>query len=220
MTRPVFCFLDETGTLKVDASRAHHFALGAILHPWPDELIIKLHEKFEGLCSVLNKEPTRLEFKFKEVTKNSLPLYLDCLNLLVQDNDWRFFSVVIDLEDKKFIAPKTYLEIWECYLRWIKYLLQKNIKITEKATLISDYFKKPKAKVHSVATLPAVVPQLWDVLQIESQGVLLVQMADVLLGGSLYKGIDVIKIKLSDEVKNLQKVVGKARFNIWDVKWK
>ena len=93
MFKPSFCFLDESGTLKTDHPEMRYFAVGAILHPWPDELIIQLHEVFEGLSGLLQKDPTRLEFKFKEVTKRSLPFYKKCLSLLSIDRDWRFFSI-------------------------------------------------------------------------------------------------------------------------------
>ncbi len=220
MIKPCFCFLDESGTLKADHPEIRYFAVGAILHPFPDELIEELHEVFVGLSSLLRKDPSRLEFKFNEVTKRSLPFYKKCLTLLSKDSNWRFFSVVIDLDDKSFNPPRDHLEAWECYLRWTKHLLQKNIKAEEKTTVIADYLKKPKANVHSFATLPAVVPQLWDVLQIESQGVLLVQMADVLLGGSLYKGQDIVKRDLANEVNKLRQKVGRNRFNEWRVKWR
>lgn len=220
MIKPTFCFLDESGTLNVNHPNIRYFAVGAILHSYPDDLIDQLHDVFVNLSNVLRKDPSRIEFKFNKVTKMSLPLYKDCLKLLKQDEHWRFFSLIIDLDDNKFNPPKDYLEAWECYLRWIKHLLQKNIKSNEKTTLIADYLKKPKAKVHSLATLPSVVPQLWDVLQVESQGVLLVQMADVLLGGSLYKGTDKVKKELSQEVNNLKDNVGKNRFNEWRVKWR
>lgn len=218
--KPAFCFLDESGTLNVNHSSIRHFAVGAILHPWPDELIDQLHDVFVDLSNVLRKDPSRLEFKFNEITRTSLPLYQRCLKLLNQDRYWRFFSIVINLDDKKFHPPKDYLEAWECYLQWIKYLLQRNINADEKTTLIADYLKKPRAKVHSIATLPAVVPQLWDVLQVESQGVLLVQMADVLLGGSLYQGRDVVKMQLAKEVLKIKQNLGKTRFNEWRVKWR
>ncbi len=220
MLKPAFCFLDESGTLNVNHPEIRHFAVGAVLHPWPDELIEQLHDVFVDLSNVLRKDPSRLEFKFNEITKTSLPLYKRCLNLLLQDQYWRFFCVIINLDDKKFDPPKDHLEAWECYLRWIKYLLQKNIKADEKTTLIADYLKRPKAKVHSIATLPAVVPQLWDVLQVESQGVLLVQMADVLLGGSLYKGKDIVKQELAQEVLKVKRKLGRFRFNEWRVKWR
>lgn len=221
MIKPTFCFLDESGTLNITNVKVRHFAVGAIIHSYPDELISKLHVQFEGLCNELKKEPSRLEFKFSEVTKKSLPYYIKCLDLLEQDSEWRFCSFLVDLDDGKFIAPTDYLEAWECYLRYIKMMLQKNLKSEEKTTLIADYLRQPKkAPSHSIATLPAIVPQLWDILQVESQGVLLVQLADVLLGGSLYKGKDVVKIPLADRVKKLKSKVGARRFNEWRVKWK
>lgn len=206
MTKPTFCFLDESGTLNVNHPTIRYFAVGAIIHSYPDELIIKLHNEFESLSSTLKKDPTRLEFKFTLVTPNSLKHYLNCLKILEQDDNWRFCSFVVNLDDANFRAPRDYLEVWECYLRYTKLLLQKNLLAEEKTTLIADYLKQPKkAPSHSLATLPAIVPQLWDVLQVESQGVLLVQMADILLGGSLYNGNDKVKIQLSSEIKKLRK---------------
>jgi len=220
MIKPTFCFLDESGTLNVKSHNIRHFAVGAIIHSNPDDLIIELHNQFEALCSKLKKDPTRLEFKFSAVTQKSLPFYENCLKILTRDKNWRFCSFVVNLDDSNFNPPKDYLEAWECYLRYTKLLLQKNLYPEEKTTLIADYLRKPKkAPVHSLSTLPSVVPQLWDVLQVESQGVLLVQMVDVLLGGSLYKGKDKIKLKLVKEVDELKKIKGK-NFNEWKVKWK
>ena len=161
-----------------------------------------------------------MEFKFTSVTPNSLPYYLKCLKELEDDKYWRFCSLMIDLDDKKFNPPKDYLEAWECYLRYIKLMLKRNITADETTTLIADYLRQPKkAPSHSIATLPAIIPQLWDVLQVESQGVLLVQMADVLLGGSFYRGADKVKMKLSEEIKKLRTKTGRSRFNEWKVKW-
>lgn len=123
--------------------------------------------------------------------------------MLRDDQGWRFCSFIVDLDDDKFTPPRDYLEAWEYYLRYIKLLLQKNLQAEEKTTLIADYLRQPrKAPTHSLATLPSVVPQLWDVLQVESQGLFLVQMADVLLGGSLYQGVDQVKISLMKEVQD------------------
>ena len=219
MIKPTFCFLDESGTLNVNHPEIRYFAVGAVIHSYPDDLIRKLHKEFEGLCATLKKDPTRLEFKFTTVTSNSLPHYKNCLKILLQDKGWRFCSFVVNLDDNNFQPPKDYLEVWECYLRYTKLLLQKNLYPEEKTTLIADYVKQPvKAPVHSLATLPAVVPQLWDVLQVESQGVLLVQMADVLLGGSLYKGQNKVKLELAKEIQKIRPLLGR-RFNEWRVKW-
>lgn len=216
---PTFCFMDESGTLNVNHESIRYFAVGAIIHSYPDDLVARLHREFEGLCGALQKEPTRLEFKFTFLTEKSLPYYLNCIDILSEDTGWRFCSLVINLDDEKFIAPSHAQGVWEHYLRYTKLMFQKNLYSQERAVLLADYLRKPKGNVHSLATLPAVVSQLVDTLQVHSQGVILVQMADILLGASLYKGKDVIKTQFVQKYNELfQK--NKQRFNIWKMKWK
>lgn len=211
----VFCFLDESGVLH-SKSNSSHWGLGLIIHPRPDEIIEKLHSHFEALCSVLNKDPSRLEFHFENITEKSLPLYLKCIDSLMEDKQWRFACFYIDLvEQSNFNRPTDKLEIWKCYLRWVKILLQKKLTANENGILIADYYNRPSGITHSFATLPSVVSQLRDVLQVESQGVLLVQMADVLLGGTLYKGSDIYKKPLADKIKYMRNNLENQRFNVW-----
>lgn len=218
-----FAFLDETGNLSTKHPD-RYFAVGAIFHPWPDETIIELHKVFSGLSGALKKDPSRLEFKFNEVTKSSLHFYKSALGVLANDPDWRFCSIVIDKKDPKFVVPPDKLSQWECYLRWVKHLLTKNIRDHERAVLLADFLRRPNGVVHSFATLHKIVPNLVDELQVESQGVLLVQLADVLLGSSLYNGTDVVKKELSDEANNLLETLRKnpsgKRYNRWDPIWK
>lgn len=213
-TIKTFGFLDESGNLSLQ-HKDKYFAVGAIFHPWPDELIIKLHKVFEGFSAKMKKDPTRLEFKFNEVTTNSLPYYLQALNELSADKDWRYCSLIVNKDDPKFQIPQDKLQQWECYLRYVKLLLQKNLKSHEQMTLLADFLRRPNGATHNFATLPTVVPNLDDVLQIESQGVLLVQMVDLILGSSLYQGVDVVKIDLKNIVDNIIKILGKSRFNEW-----
>jgi len=214
---PVFCFLDESGTFLGNESA--YFALGAIIHPWPDNLTESLHEALEGLISDCKQHRTSQEFHFTDVTEGTLKHFLKCMNLLEADKDWRFVSLVIDLNDPKFVMPKDHLQAWAYYLRWTKIFLRKKIRPNEKATLLADFYKAPKASVHKLATLPAVVPTLWDVLQVESQGILLVQMADLLLGASLYAGVSSAKAQLAQRVKDLRAMLPKSRFDEWKVIW-
>jgi hypothetical protein len=219
MSIKTFGFLDESGNLSINHPDAY-FAVGAIFHPWPDELIINLHRIFENFCSAMKKDPTRLEFKFNEVTKGTLDHYLNAIGLLESDNDWRFCSLVIDKSDSKFITPSDKLQQWECYLRYVKLLLNHNIQAHEQMTLLADFLRRPNGDVHSFATLPKIVKGLDDVLQVESQGILLVQMADVILGSTMYTGVDTVKIKLKKRVDELIFKIGKKRFNEWKMIWK
>jgi hypothetical protein len=79
--------------------------------------------------------------------------------------------------------------------------------------------RKPNANVNALSTLPEVVPQVWDVLQVESQGVLLVQMADVILGSSLYAGNAIPKLQLAERVAQIRRKLAKPRFEEWRVRW-
>jgi len=214
---PVFCFLDESGTFL--GNQTEYFALGAIIHPWPDDLTESLHEVLEGLIGECRRHRTSQEFHFAEVTENTLKHFLKCIECLDKDKNWRFASLIINLNDPKFIKPKDPLQAWAAYLRWTRIFLEKKIRPNEKATLLADFCKAPKAAVHKLATLPRIVPTLWDVLQVESQGVLLVQMADVLLGASLYKGVSKGKKELADRVAALRASVPPSRFDEWKVRW-
>lgn len=217
MSLPVYCFLDESGTFLGNESK--HFALGAIIHPWPDDLTESLHEVLECLISDCTRHRTSQEFHFADLTEGTLKHFLKCVDCLENDKDWRFASLVIDLNDPKFIKPKDPLQAWSYYLRWTKIFLEKKIRANEKATLLADFYKAPKARVHKLATMPAVVPTLWDVLQVESQGILLVQMADLLLGASLYGGVSNCKKQLAQRVKILRDSLPKSRFDEWRVRW-
>lgn len=191
LIKPTFAFLDEHGNLSPGGPQ-RHFAVGAIIDSYPDGLVEELHQLFEGLCSLLKKDPSRLEFKFSEVTKKSLPLYLRLL--------------------------------WEWYLRYVKMLLQKNLYTDEKIILLADFYRRPKGNVHEFSSLPEIVPQLVDTLQVESQGILLIQAADILLGASLYQGSDSVKQKIANGVCELRDRLEKGRFHErrikWKVKWK
>ena len=98
-------------------------------------------------------------------------------------------------------------------------LLKNNLKSEERTILIADFYHQPAGKVHKLETLPQVVPQLVDTLQVESQGVLLVQVADILLGACLYSGQDKVKLELTKAVDKLKQKVGKNRFNEWRIQW-
>lgn len=219
LIKPTFAFLDEHGNLS-PSSPQRYFAIGAIVDSYPDGLVEELHQLFEGLCSLLKKDPSRMEFKFSEVTKRSLPLYLRLLSVLAKNQSWRFCSIVVDKEDPRYSQPLTKQEVWEWYLRYTKLLLQKNLYTDERTILLADFYRQPRGNVHRFSTLPRIVPQLVDTLQVESQGILLVQAADVLLGASLYQGQDVVKQRISKGVHELRDKVGKERFIKWKIKWK
>lgn len=217
---PTYAFLDEQGNLNKNSPQ-RYFSVGALISSYPDNLIDELHLVFEGLCSLLKKDSSRLEFHFKELTNTSVDQYIIALDVLQKHkSSWRFCMIVIDREDPKFRSPGNKLEEWEAYLRFIKMLLKSNLRNNEQVILLTDYRRRPKGKVRHLATLPQVVSNLTDTLKIESQGTLLVQMTDLLIGGELYAGSIEAKNKLKGKVEEIKKVVGKKGFDRWDVTWR
>ena len=176
---------------------------------------------FEGLCSLLQKDTSRLEFHFKEVTNTSIQLYIKTLDILEKHlESWRFCMIVIDRNDPNFKKPQNKLEEWEAYLRFTKMLLKNNLFIFVKVVLLSDYKRRPKGKIRELATLPQVIPNLTDTLKVESQGILLIQMTDLLIGGELYNGTIQAKNLIKDKVNHIKQLAGEKKFNRWNVKWK
>ncbi len=193
MLKPTFAFLDESGNLSPNSPN-RYFTVGAIIDSYPDDLTKKLHLSLQSLQGTLRRvDDPKLEFKFSAVTKTSLPVYLKLIELLEQFTSWRFCCLIVDTEDEKYAQPSNVQEIWEEYLKFTKLLPQNNLANDERTVLIADYYRQPSGKVHELATLPQVVPNLVDTLQVESQGVLPVQVADVLLGACLYEGVGVVK---------------------------
>lgn len=212
--KPTFCFVDERGNIA-KPQEVPEFAVGAIITSYPDQLIRRLHLAHEALCSLLipRKDQSQVEFKFSAVTLTSIECYLKALGELASDPHWRFASVIVRLDDPKFVPPSTPQQTWEYYLDMVKILLNRNLQNNEEAVLLIDYLRMPNGDVHGIETLPTVVPRLRDVLQIHSQGVILVQMADLLLGASRYIGQVEVKNKLKERAQKIRQRIGRKRFS-------
>lgn len=217
---PTFAFMDESGTLHPNNPN-RYFAVGAIIDSYPDSLIKDLHLILQHLESKLGRSnDPKLEFRFSSVTKTSLPIYKDLIDLLKRHQSWRFCCLIVDTEDSKYDQPSDSQEIWEEYLKLTKLLLKNNLSNQERTVLLADYYRQPSGEVHELATLPEVTPNLVDTLQVESQGILPVQIADVLLGASLYEGSDQVKEELSKEVEELRSSIASRRFDEWRIDWR
>lgn len=215
--KPTFAFMDESGTLHPNNPN-RYFAVGAIIDSYPDGLIKDLHLLLQHLESKLGrKDDSKLEFRFSSVTKTSLPIYKNLINLLKKHQSWRFCALIVDTDDKQYDQPTDAQEIWEEYLKFTKLLMKNNLSNQERTVLLADYYRQPSGEVHRLATLPRVTPNLVDTLKVESQGILPVQIADVLLGSCLYDGKDEVKKELSQEVSELRNNISDNRFDVWRI---
>ena len=167
--KQAFAFVDEAGVGQ--APDQPIFGVAAIFTNDSLRLNRKLHDIFTGAVSAYNINASRFEFKFNAVTKNNLRFFTAIVQALAADTSWSF-AAVLTKKNKRW-------NYWNSYLRILPTLIAK--APFAKVTVVADYLAKPKAArddVKSIATLDKVA----NLLQLESQGSLLLQVADVLLG--------------------------------------
>lgn len=104
-------------------------------------------------------------------------------------------------------------------------LIKNNLWGSEETVLIADFQHKPALSRKNFEVLSLDIPQIYNVLQTESHGVLLIQAVDLLLGGFLYSlnpeagDKEGNKTRLSERVLKLQNKVGRKKINCWEVNW-
>lgn len=224
-TIKTYSFLDESGFLVPSQTSSQiFFGLGMIKHPAPFDINQKLHKLHEKLCSDLKKDDTRIEFSFKGITEKTLPTTLEALNTLLEDQNWEFNCIYFDIQDTSFNAPINANSRWAMYISNIKLLLEKNMWKSEETILIANFLRKPNSTNKKFEYIMTDIPQVYNVLQVISHGVLMVQMADLLLGGFLYSQKEVgdhkgYKSQVAGRVLDIKKQIGRNRFNTWKRDW-
>lgn len=221
-----FTFLDESGALiPLENQNRCYYGIGIFKHTHPNQLIQKMHPIFENLCSVLKKDETRLEFSFKSTTRSSIKYDLMFLDILFHDYDWEFNCLYFDAKDKNFKQPLPPTGLWEAYVKYSKLLVRQNLWSNEQTVLIADYQKKPTSSKKLFEFISIDIPQVHNVLQAESHGLLLVQAVDMLLGGFLYSletnsgDKEGNKTAISNKVLEIKNKVGSKKFNCWPIDW-
>jgi hypothetical protein len=220
-----FTFIDESGVLNPIQDGKAYYGIGAFKHTNPNELVSRLHKIYEGLISELKKDETRVEFSFKSTTSKSIKHDLAFLGALEDDYDWEFNCLYFDANDDNFIKPSTHIQLWENYVSFIKMLIKKNLWKSEETVVMADYQHKPKASNKKIEFVEKDIPQVHNILQTESHGVLPIQITDILLGGYLYSlnpdsgDKEENKIKIAQKVIEIKTKVGPKKFNCWPVDW-
>lgn len=220
-----FSFIDESGALNPIQDGKSYFGIGAFKHTKPIELLERLHPVYEGLCSKLKKDETRVEFSFKSTTSKSIKYDTAFLNKLDGDYDWEFNCLYFDANDKNFVRPSNHVQRWEKYVSFIKMLVSKTLWKNEETVVVADYQRRPKDSNKKIEFVKEDIANVYNILQTESHGVLPVQMADMLLGGLLYSlnpdsgDKEGNKTRIAQKVLELKRKVGKNKFNCWEVDW-
>ncbi|PIR61227.1 MAG: hypothetical protein COU68_00525, partial [Candidatus Pacebacteria bacterium CG10_big_fil_rev_8_21_14_0_10_45_6] len=187
---PLFAFVDETGIF--DSGVYSQIGIGALLLKESEiELNQKLRNVLLEAVSKLNENEITFEFKFKYITPNSLPFYHKLLDKMQEyAKDWQFISILEKREEGRF---------WTQYLSLLERLI---VPLQNKYIVLADHLNKPVKAVQSLSDFNGQ-GSIVRTLQLESQGTMLLQIADVLLGAMTYKGSDIYKQKIADRAKEI-----------------
>lgn len=193
-----FLFVDEIG-ISLDPNQLY-FGIGGLAIENTIDINRQLHNVFTGALSFLKQREERFEFKFKYVTHRSLRFYKQIIKILEENPNWSFNFI---FEEKKSAWEKT--TFWEKYLHFIDLLVEKVSK--KELILVSDYLTKPKEEKSDLFRIIEKEPRVLNILQLESQGSLLLQVADILLGGIAYQKRIERGLKTDDLKRELSNLV-------------
>src|SRR3990167_3012629 len=189
-TTPLFAFVDEVGIF--DSGTYSQMGVGTlILKKNEIELNQKLRNILLETVSKLNQNEITFEFKFKYITPNSLPFYHKLLDKMEEYvEDWEFLSILEKREEGRF---------WTQYLSLVERLVT---PLSGKFIVLADHLNKPVKATQSLSDFNGT-GSIVKALQLESQGTMLLQIADVLLGAVTYQGSDVYKQEIADRAKEI-----------------
>lgn len=123
-------FLDETGAIAAD----RFFAVGVLTHSEPSRLT-------RAIGKLRDRQHVYREFHFTELTRNSLPVYRDFVDICAQDPDLRFYCFVADRQVGDPVAR--FGDTWTAYAKMAEQLLVAAIRPGEIVSVIADNYSTP-----------------------------------------------------------------------------
>ena len=179
----VFGFLDETGLLHTPKTE-RVFGMGLLICPNPREL-------HRAIITLKNKRRYHKEFKFKDVTKQNLPVYLGLIDIFFACTNNRFHCVIMDKQSVK-VHTKQPSHHTTAYNKVAAKLVSSAIdrgrtRSSEYVTILADdvstnkddkFEKMIKDRVRKKQRRNAV----FGIARLESHAVAEIQIVDVLLG--------------------------------------
>lgn len=143
-------------------------------HISPDEL------------NTMMRSTRHTEFHFTEIHPANVESYLSVLKA-VEPFTFEFCALMVDKRDPKF-DQEIYKNPWDYYIHLVKLLCRKNLKEGDQASVIVDYMTKPKVSNKELDTeLHALGSRVGNVQMVDSVGVSLIQLCDLLLGAVAFQ---------------------------------
>lgn len=189
----VFGFLDETGLLHTPRTD-RIFGMGLLICPNPREL-------HRALITLKNKRKYHKEFKFNDLTKQNLPVYLELIDVFFACANNRFHSVIVDKNSVK-TPTKLPAHHTTAYNKIAANLVANavdkgNLRVSEYLTVLADDVSTSKddrfeRMIRDTVRQKKRRNAMFGICRLESHAVAEIQLVDVLLGLVAYS----YKIKL------------------------
>lgn len=187
----VFGFMDETGLLQ-SSHMDRIFALGLIVSQNPREL-------HRSIIALKNRRKYHQEFKFSDISKQNLRVYIEFVDLFFACTNNRFHSLVVDKKAYSIPATQKY---HTAYNRLAAGLIADSVdykksRASEYITVLADDVSTSKDDRFEKIIRETVRKKhrrnaLFGIVRLESHALSEIQMTDVLLGVAAYS----YKIKL------------------------
>ena len=197
--RTPFVFFDETGSLNDKSNR--YFGLGMIKCMQPHFLDSKIR-------LVRQQNHFYDEIKWNKISRKNLPLIKKFIDEVFITSGIKFGAIVINKDNVDFTSEYNN-DPHLAYQDFTEKLLCKNISEREVLIVLADYMSTPNG-IHFEVDLKHKINESLDRLaiagvhRVESNGVNIIQIADLLLGAVIYEYK--IKNKLVAGDKNKIKV--------------
>ncbi len=187
-----FHFTDESGVVATDPTQPF-YGIGLLkltnVGPWNHGLnrILNQAVAAEALAGRGIGGP-RFEFKFNRVNRNNYGYYQSLVDYFLAQPDAYFNAFVVDKHQQGINIQNVYATAWEALLGYSYQVINPNIRGTEQAIVISDYYQKPNAapEHYEDYLLRRIGPRLLNVTMADSSSSMMLQLVDVLLGCVMY----------------------------------
>lgn len=177
----LFGFLDETGLLHNPIDRV--FGLGFICTPNTKEL-------HRAIITLKNKRRFHKEFKFSDISKQNLPIYVELIDIFFACTNARFHSLVIDKASLSVTELKKSHQ--KAYNKFAAELISNaidkgNSRQSEYITVLADDVSTRKDDKFEKTVRERIRKDhrrnaLFGIARFESHAVSEIQLVDVLLG--------------------------------------
>lgn len=187
-----FIFTDESGVVATSITQPY-YGIGMLkitdVGPWVDELnkLVDFYISTVAKAGVKRARAT-YEFHFSNLTSGTRSFYEDLIDFYLKRPEAYFCALIIDKKQPDIDPIAVCGTQWDALITYSNTLLQTNIKDSERAVIISDYYQKPRKsiKYYERELAAKLGSKVANVVMMDSAASIMLQLVDVLLGCVMY----------------------------------